>query len=224
MPLLERIIGLVAPHTCVVCGSEGRLVCQVCEVDAFPALPSRCFRCKRITTEFAVCDRDRKQTRIKHVWVRTDYASYAKTILHHYKYERARAAAGIIAEALDEVVPFLAAGTLVVPIPTATSRVRERGYDHAALLARAFARQRCLVWQRAVTRLSQSRQVGASRQKRIAQLRGNFLVTKPALVHGSHVLLVDDVVTTGATLEAVALVLKQAGAKSVTAAVFAQKQ
>lgn len=199
-------------------------MCVWCRLDALPNLPSRCFRCKRITHDFAVCDRDRKQTRLKHVWVRTDYANYAKLLLHHYKYERARAAAGVIAEAMDEALPYLPSSTIVIPVPTATSRVRQRGYDQADLLARGVARTRHFMWVRAVTRLSQSQQVGASRQKRLAQLQGNFLVVKPELVRGRDVLLVDDVVTTGATLEAVAQTLRQAGAKSVMAIVFAQKQ
>ena len=224
MPLLDSLISVIAPHTCLICGREGRLVCNWCMPDAFIALPSRCYRCKRITTNFAVCDRCKKQTRLRHVWIRTDYDGNAKELLHVYKFERAQAAVRTIAEAMDELLPFLSAETLVIPVPTATSRVRTRGYDHAALLAREIARKRGLVWLRAVTHLSQSRQVGAGRQKRLVQLDNDLLVTKPVLVKGRDILIVDDVVTTGATIETMAQVLKKAGAKSVNALAFAQKQ
>ncbi len=224
MPLLEKIMSVVAPHDCLICGHESKLVCDWCAHDAFPVLPSRCFRCKQITSDFAVCDKDKKHTRLRNVWVRTGYDGTAKQILQVYKFERARSAASVIAQAMDEALPYLDSKTLVVPVPTATSRVRERGYDQALLLAREIARSRRLAWSRAVTRVSQTRQVGSSRQKRIAQLKNSFLVVQPDMVKGQDVLLVDDVVTTGATLEAVTLALRQAGAKSVRALVFAQKQ
>ncbi len=156
--------------------------------------------------------------------MRTTYEGAAKDLLHIYKFERAPVGTFPIARAMCEVLPYLPAHTLVIPVPTATSRIRERGYDHAALLARGIAKERGWMWDRAVTRLSQSRQVGANRQQRHAQLKDAFAVSKPALINGADVLVVDDVVTTGSTLEAVARALKQAGAKSINAVVFAQKQ
>lgn len=224
MPLLERLIGVVAPHTCLACGREGKLMCDQCTPDAFITLPSRCFRCKRITLDFAVCDSCKKQVRLRHVWIRTGYEAHAKELLRLYKFERAQAAAGILAQTMCERLPYLSPATLVIPVPTATSRVRARGYDHAALLARAIARERHYTWLRAVTHLSQSRQVGSSRQQRLAQLKNDFIVTKLGFIKGRDILIVDDVVTTGATIETMATVLKQAGAKSVNALAFAQKQ
>lgn len=224
MPLLDALLSVIAPHNCLICEAEGKLICGWCLPDVFPELPSRCFRCKRITTNFAVCDRCKKQTRMGHVWIRTDYGGHSKALLHRYKYERAQAAVQVIAGTMDEVLPYLPLATMVIPVPTATSRVRARGYDHAALLARAIARKRGLMSARAVTHLLQTRQVGANRQKRLAQLKDTFAVTKPKLVKGRDILIVDDVVTTGSTLEAMTLALKQAGARSVNAVAFAQKQ
>jgi ComF family protein len=115
-------------------------------------------------------------------------------------------------------------GTLIVPIPTAISRIRQRGYDQTVLLARALSRQGHLLRADVLVRVSRSRQVGANRQKRLAQLRNSFIVSGNELVRKADILLIDDVVTTGATLETAATVLKKAGAKSVSAVVFAQKQ
>ena len=224
MPLLDLVLSTLAPHNCLTCGREGKLICEWWWPDALVELPSRCYSCKRITSDFAVCDRCKKQTSLRHVWLRCDYGAASKDLLHVYKFERARAAAGTIASAMDEVLPYLPSNTLIIPVPTATSRVRERGYDQAALLARLIASKRRLPWLRAVTHLSQSRQVGASRQQRLTQLKNTFVVIKPDLVRGMDILIVDDVVTTGSTLETMAAVLKQAGAKSVNALAFAQKQ
>jgi predicted amidophosphoribosyltransferase len=64
--------------------------------------------------------------------------------------------------------------------------------------------------------------VGSSRQLRRLQLADAFYLTHPSMVRGQSVLLIDDVLTTGATLEAAGQVVKQAGSKRVMAAVFAQ--
>ena len=98
--------------------------------------------------------------------------------------------------------------------------MRIRGYDHALLIAQAFAGLRGLSCERLLTRLTQTRQVGASRAQRLAQLHDAFLVIREV---PCHVLVIDDVVTTGATLEAVAALLRREGARHVDAAVFAQK-
>ncbi len=162
--------------------------------------------------------------RPKHVWVRTYYEANAKKLLQSYKFERVRSASQIISEAMMEVLPFLSSNTLIVPVPTATSRVRQRGYDQAILMAKNISKNGSYDYSHAVSHLYQSRQVGASRQLRLAQLKDAFVVTSPGKVKGREILLIDDVVTTGATLEAMTQVLKKSGAKKVNALIFAQKQ
>lgn len=120
-------------------------------------------------------------------------------------------------------IPYIGKDTIVVPVPTATKRVRQRGFDHAALTAKAYAAQEGLLFMPALVRIGQTRQVGASKKQRHEQLQGAFRVVSPKRIKAEHILLLDDVLTTGATLEAAARVLKQAGAKTVSAAVFAQK-
>jgi predicted amidophosphoribosyltransferase len=91
-------------------------------------------------------------------------------------------------------------------------------------LAKGVARQRHTTYNRALVRLTQSRQVGASRAKRLQQLQSAFYIPRPDRLKGKNILLVDDIVTTGATLEAAARTIKQAGAASVSAVAFASKQ
>ena len=106
--------------------------------------------------------------------------------------------------------------------PTATSRVRQRGYDQAKLLARALARQAGLPYLDCLARVGQTHQVGATREQRLRQLQAAFRVRRPNAVRSAYLLLVDDVSTTGATLELAATILKSAGARRVDAIVFAQ--
>jgi ComF family protein len=147
----------------------------------------------------------------------------AKELTRRFKFHYARAAAQPIAQLMSEILPFFTRKIIVVHVPTATVRRRQRGFDQAELLARELARSLHLPQATLLARLGQSRQVGATREQRLQQLINGFHPRKPYLIKGAHILLVDDVTTTGATLEAAAKVLKQAGAKRIDAVVFAQK-
>ncbi len=113
--------------------------------------------------------------------------------------------------------------TVLCPVPTAPKRVRERGFDHAKLISECLGKLVDLPTMNLLRRKSNVRQLGSSRKDRIAQVRGEFEIFNTEKIEGKKVLLVDDVMTTGATLSAVAKILKEAGAKSVSAVIFAQK-
>ena len=112
---------------------------------------------------------------------------------------------------------------IVVPVPTATSRLRQRGFDHSALLAKSISRNLRLPYSAALGRLGQERQLGAPRSQRLAQPAGNYFIKRPAEITGRDVLLIDDVITTGGTIIECAKILRAAGARHVDALVFAKK-
>jgi ComF family protein len=106
---------------------------------------------------------------------------------------------------------------LVIPIPLHPEREKERGYNQAALLSRGICRQLELESdEAALRRIRHTRpQVGLDRAQRRENVRGAF-AAKKARVSGKHLLLVDDVCTTGATLGAAAEALLDRGANSVS--------
>jgi len=223
MFIIEKLINVVAPHYCMVCGYEGAVVCAWCLPDFAAPLPERCYVCKVTTKNSAVCKKCRRKSLISHVWVRTQYEGPAKQLIHDFKFGRKLAAAEPIAQLMAESLPFLPASTIVVHIPTATNRVRKRGYDHAEKIARALAGRLGLHHDTLLMRTTQTRQVGAKRIERFAQMQDSFRARHPEKLQEATVLLIDDLTTTGATLEAAAKCLKSAGAKTVNAVVFAQK-
>lgn len=113
---------------------------------------------------------------------------------------------------------------LVVPVPLHPRKLRERGYNQAALLAGAVARAAgARVAARGLRRTRDTTaQASLSRRGRLDNLADAFRVRAPGAIRGKRVLLVDDVATTGATLRACAAALLGAGAASVTAVVLAR--
>lgn len=221
--LINAILSLLAPYECLSCSIEGKLLCDWCRIDAIPPLPPRCYRCRKITKDFSSCAKCRPKSRLAHVWVVSEYEGISKMLISRLKFERAADAANEIAELIAARLPYLPAETVVTFVPTATSRRRQRGYDQSELIAKRLARLKGLKFSPLLLRIGQSRQVGANRSERQRQLQGAFRVRSLSKVKDAHILVIDDIVTTGATLEAAAQVLKSSGARQINAATFAQK-
>jgi ComF family protein len=219
MSLLDTLVATFAPHDCLGCGAEGVLLCSECR-GLFSQIPERCYRCKKLSTGNKTCASCRSSSALHTVRAVTVYDFIAKDVVWLLKFRGAQAAASEMA-ALMAVFDF-DENALFVHIPTATTRVRQRGYDQARLIARELSRATGIVSLSLLTRMGQHHQVGASRERRVTQLKTAFRVTNPDAVKDADIILIDDVLTTGATLEAAAKTLKTAGAKRVDALVFAQ--
>ena len=180
-----------------------------------------CVLCNKPTVDSRVCAACRTQTPLRHVWMAATYEGIAKKLIRAYKFERLRAAYKPLAVAMAETLPYFE-DIVVVHIPTAPRRVRQRGYDQAKLLAHEIAKQRGWTHLSLLRRRHSLRQVGASRRQRMRQASAAFEVAPGAAIKGRHVLLVDDVTTSGATLLAAAELVMCAGAAQVDAVVAAK--
>lgn len=220
MNLFDNLISKIAPHNCLVCDTEGRLLCSACS-DKLIVIPERCYRCRRFSRDWLTCAVCSITSRLDSVRPATAYTGSAKNLIWKLKLSGARSAARIMAGHLSAMVKNRC-DVIIIPVPTATGRARRRGYDQAKLLARELSRQTRLPYRDCLARNGQTHQHGLSRQQRLTQLSAAFRVTRPRTVKGSRVMLVDDVVTTGASLEAAASVLRAAGADRIDAVVFAQ--
>lgn len=220
MSLLDRLIGLLAPHSCVSCGAEGRVLCETCQA-RLPAAASRCYHCLRPAAGGRTCADCLADSPLSCVASSALYVGPARLAVRRLKFEAARAAAADLAAAMLPLVGDKQ-GFLLVPVPTASSRRRQRGYDQAYLLARQLSRVSGLAFCPALARHGQTRQVRAGRAQRRLQLTDAYRLRRSAAVTGRRILLIDDVITTGATLEAAARTLAAAGAAQIEAVTFAQ--
>jgi ComF family protein len=123
------------------------------------------------------------------------------------------------------VEPALDAATLVVPMPLSPTRLRERGFNQALELARHLAPHKTHA-HTLLRRGDSAHQVGASRQERLDHVRDAFWVApeRVSAVRGQRVVLVDDVMTTGASMNEAARALRVAGAVHITGLVLARTE
>jgi ComF family protein len=217
--IAARLLDLLVPPRCVGCGSRDSWLCRACAAE-LPRLPEQsCRVCAAPVTgpvhRCASCYRAPPPVARVHAALRHD--GVARQLVLGFKYRGGRHLVEPLAELLGPLVPD--GVDALVPVPLHDSRLRQRGFNQSELLARELARRsRRPLLGAALTRVRETpSQTGLSPTERVENVRGAFAATDR--LDGRHVLLVDDVCTTGATLYACARTLKRAGAASVQAIV-----
>jgi ComF family protein len=157
---------------------------------------------------------------MQNVWIAQAYEGVVKQLLWKYKFERAKSAVGPLAKILVTALPFLE-GHVIVTIPTAPAHIRQRGYDHAELLAKECANLLNISHLSLLGRLQGAEQRGATRVERHRQVKQTFYPLKSDTIVGKKILLIDDIITTGATIQAATAALLSAGASQVRVAAVA---
>jgi ComF family protein len=220
---LDDVFGLLAPHLCLACGLEGSLLCKSCLQTAGEPIAPRCAGCHALTQDFKTCKSCSSWLKVSAVYVATIYEGVYEKILRELKFNAKRQAIYPIAHIMADCMRQIDNNTILCPLPTASSRIRQRGFDHTKMLTIQLNKLSGLHQEYFLKRKTNVRQVGSSREQRIEQMEQEFYVDNPESIKDRNILLVDDVVTTGASLSGAARVLKKVGAKQVQAIVFAQK-
>lgn len=222
MILIEKLVSLIAPSNCLVCGQEGQVLCESCTPGNLTPFGGRCFVCGRLSELSKTCPKCARLGGPRHVWINVLYDGAAERIVEEFKYDCVRPAGRFMAAQMAKSsMPFT--DFLITSVPTASTRRRERGFDHAALLAQEVAKIYKADYRSVIRRLDQVRQVGANRAQRLRQAEASYKIKNPRSVRGKYIVIVDDVTTTGATLQAIARLLRKAGARRVDAMVFAKR-
>jgi predicted amidophosphoribosyltransferase len=156
---------------------------------------------------------------IDRVWSSAPHDGVARALVGALKFRRLLPVAGVMAERMHWLVPGHLLGGAVVPVPAAPPRLRRRGFDPAGELAAAFGARLGAEVEVCLARRGSGHQVGRRRAERIGHPpRVEAVADAP-----KSVLLVDDVLTTGATLTACAAALRGAGARRIVALTFTRR-
>ena len=234
----KYVLHILLPRVCFGCGRDlkwnaavplcptcenglvlpGPLICQRCGV-VLKSGGAHCFHCRGSKAEKYKC---------KIIRSACNFNEFSRGLVHALKYQGAGYVApymgGVMAHRFG-MLPELAGVNLVIPVPLFPARQKKRGYNQSELLARAFCQKTGLALD--VKSLVRVRDTGSQtklgREARVENMSGAFKVKDPAAVKGKTVLLIDDVATTGSTLEACAQALRLAGAKRVMAYTFARE-
>ncbi len=226
--MLERAsraaLDLFFPPQCAICGRGGTLLCDGC-VARLPAADDR--RCDRCWTSIAygvICNHCRS-TPPAFVTLRSAFVMEdgARDLTHMLKYQGLTSLAEPMTRCMLERIDLSGAG-LVVPVPLHRGRQRSRGYNQAVTLGRHMARMLALPFDaQAANRVRATKPLAKTmhRDERRAIVAGAF-EGRRARVENRKILLVDDVATTGATLDSCAGALLEAGAGSVRCVTWAR--
>ncbi|MCL2037516.1 hypothetical protein FWG95_00695 [Candidatus Saccharibacteria bacterium] len=217
----DKFLGVVSPHICKGCNASGALLCDRCIIDILDNGFIWCVKCGQMTKGANMCSGCCRSSSFKQVWAVGWRQKNLRRLVGDYKYNSERAAAKIVARLLDKRLPTLPIDTVIVPIPTISSHVRQRGFDHMKLVAKELSKQRGLkCMPRLLLRQTNTVQHKLGSKARIAAAEQVFAINPRAKIPNA-ILLLDDIWTTGATMTAAARLLKDSGARNIIGAVVA---
>jgi len=234
----RALLRVLLPSMCALCGGgSDDVVCAACRDAYAQPRTARCGRCANPLAHAPACGADGGRGLCGACLVNppafdatvaaVDYALPLDQLVLQLKFGARLALAPWCARQLRDAVlarPGLALPDLLCPVPLGTSRLVERGFNQALEIARPLAAALGVACHPALAlrMLDTPAQSGVAPDARARNVRGAFAVADPDLVEGSHVGLVDDVMTSGHTLDELAATFKRFGAARVTNFVFAR--
>lgn len=217
---VERALDLLFPPLCVSCRRIGRWICAECWEAVSWKLGSTCMSCG-VLSAGQLCETcGPVPSALRSVVAVGSFDGSIREAVHALKYEERHAIASTMGALMAQAATGIPA-RVVAAVSLHPGRRRQRGYDQAALLARVLGHRLGIATEAGLLQRTRAtrQQVSLSAEERRRNVAGAFTARRS--LSGDTVLLVDDVMTTGATMNAAAVALREAGAREVWGAVFA---
>ena len=225
----RALLSLLLPSSCALCGAGcAGVVCPPCQDHFCLPVTNRCARCANPLAAPGTCDGCQAYPPSYDATIcAADYAPPLDHLVLQLKFSACLPLAPWFAGMLRDAMlarPGLPLPDLLCPVPLGPARLVERGYNQALEIARPLGRLLGVAVHPglALRQLDTRAQSGVSPHERAENIRGAFAIDDPDLIEGRHVGLVDDVMTSGHTLEELAATCKRFGAARVSNLVFAR--
>lgn len=217
---MRSVVDFVLPPACAICKRPGGLLCAECATTVSWVYGPMCDRCGRVSeTPLSACWSCRqKPSALAQIRTAVWFDGAIPDLIHALKYNGGFALAQLLGRYMIESWPdWTEPIDLIASVPLHSEREKMRGYNQSALLAQVVSAKVGIPFlAETVRRVRYTRpQVGLKANERQTNLRGAFSAD-PALVAGRHILLVDDVYTTGSTLREVSQAVLAAEARRVS--------
>lgn len=225
--LKNNLLNLFFPPKCVGCGVLGSLFCDDCKADILTVSGQTCPMCNKISPKGKFCSRCRPKTALSGIASACYFREGTiKEAIHSFKYENVHSLSIDLSRLLidllgREKISF----DVICFVPITKKREGWRGYNQAEILAQAVADHFQTLLVPALKKVKETKtQVGLPKKKREQNLKDAFKFKgKKDQIQGKRILLVDDVVTTGTTLNECGRALKSAGAREIWAITIAKE-
>lgn len=217
------LIDIVYPKRCASCGERGKWVCEACLARLSLFEESVCAGCG-VPKALEICACADMVPGLRQVRSVGPFTGWLRDAIHSFKYHHEWARFEHLGPQLATIVAKMQPLDGLVPVPLHRSRLRDRGFNQSAVLATMVGERLGLPVVSALERTRATvQQTGLSATERQQNVDGAFAVANGIDLGGANLLLIDDVVTTGAVLNACATTLVRGGAASVRAATLARQ-
>lgn len=231
---LMTLIALFFPTRCVSCRASGKLLCEDCRGRLQPLDKEFCIVCDKPAvggfTHPGCATKFTPERNLAGFWYRNPVPRIIKALKFKGIYPLATLLAELLIENLEERGVTFGKEALLMPVPLSFWRKGARGFNQSELLARALGERLNLEVNSEVLRkvhdIEPLAQKGMGREERLKRIRGAFAIPKDKeeVIRGKDILLVDDVLTSGATAREAAKVLKKSGVGQVWVLTFAKSR
>lgn len=219
-----KVLDYLFPKFCVGCQREGVFLCSACQKKILLVAMPTCPDCQRLSEKGRYCQKCRKGKALKGIIIASYYEEGPmREIIHNFKYNSVIAFGDFLAKILANSLKNFEKFDLITFVPLHPRRQAQRGYNQSQILAENAAKilnKKCenLLIKTKATK----RQVGLQGAIRRKNLKGVFRVKKDIDINSKNIIIIDDITTTGTTLNECARSLKEAGAREVWGLVVAR--
>jgi competence protein ComFC len=224
--VLKAVFDFILPQSCILCSEEiqREMICDNC-LDYLPLVnPPLCASCGRPIKDGTQCTFCGRESPVDHGRAWMLFIPPSDKVIHHFKYRRKTRLAHLLGRAMAGIINadhILSGADTITPIPLFWWKRMRRGYNQSEILSRIVSTETGIGQERLLRRIKHTRtQTRLSTEERRKNVLNAFALSNDS-VHDKKILLIDDVLTTGATIKECARILKEHGAAAVYSCVAA---